>query len=234
MPVYRTPDGKIVEEKTVKEEAAENADMPPPPPADGGDDAGGGMGSAFDAPTERIKDEPDAPPPDAAQADQAESIKEEKAEQAKAETPDEDDRTRLAGARRKVKVEEGEDAGPADAMDDPVVGWLVVVSGPGQGTGIKLGYGANTIGRGSDQRVRLDFGDGQITREKHAIVTYDPRSRKTFVQHGGGKNLTYVGGEPVLQATELANLDEIQIGDTTLRYVSFCGPEFDWQDQEKE
>ena len=225
MPVYRTPDGKIVEEKTVKEDATEHQDLPPAPPADQGDAAGSDMGSGFDAPTERLTDDPDASPPGEGVTGPAESKKEEKAEDS--------DKTRLAGARRRKKKAAGEEEGPADAMDDPVVGWLVVVEGPGQGTSLKLGYGANTLGRGTDQRARLDFGDAQISREKHAIVTYDPRSRKSFVQHGGGKNLTYVGGEPVLQATELSPMDEIQIGDTTLRYVSFCGPDFDWQDKEE-
>ena len=41
MPVYRTPDGKIVEEKTVKEDATEHQELPPAPPAGGGDAAGG-------------------------------------------------------------------------------------------------------------------------------------------------------------------------------------------------
>lgn len=223
MPVYRTPDGKIVEEKTVKEDATEHQDLPPPPAA-GGEAAGGDVGSGFDAPTRRITDEPE-PPPEEGQAGRG--------EKAKPAEPEDDDRTRLAYARRRPKTKEGEATGPADAMDDPVVGWLVIVDGPGQGTSLKLGYGANAMGRAKDQRLRLDFGDGEITREKHAIVTYDPRSRKSFVQHGGGKNLTYANGEPVLQASELAPLDEIQIGKTTLRFVPFCGPDFDWQDKEE-
>ena len=36
-------------------------------------------------------------------------------------------------------------------LDDPPVGWLVVVKGPGRGRALALGYGMNTIGRG---RVR--------------------------------------------------------------------------------
>lgn len=251
MPVYRTPDGKIVEEKTVKEDETEQKDLPPPPPAeDGGDDEE--MGSGFDAPTQRISEKPEAPPDEEAEAgaDQAaESKKGDKAEQAPAKKagkkaePDESesedadaDRTRLAGARRRKTKPAAEEAGeeaPQDAMDDPLVGWLVVVDGPGQGSGLRLGYGANTIGRSGTMRVQLDFGDGQISRDKHAIVTYDPRSRKWFVQHGGGKNLTYVNGAPVLQATELAPSDEIQIGDTTIRLAPFCGPDFDWQDKEE-
>ena len=86
-------------------------------------------------------------------------------------------------------------------MANPVVGWLVVIGGPGRGQVRPVGYGSNTLGRGEDSRVRLDFGDEQISREAHAVVTYDGRGRKFYLQHGGGTNLTYLGDEPVLVPT---------------------------------
>ena len=115
-------------------------------------------------------------------------------------------------------------------MANPVVGWLVVIGGPGRGQVRPVGYGSNTLGRGEDSRVRLDFGDEQISREAHAVVTYDGRGRKFYLQHGGGTNLTYLGDEPVLVPTLLDAMQDFYIGATTLRFVPFCGPEFDWQD----
>ncbi|MDJ0948651.1 MAG: FHA domain-containing protein [Alphaproteobacteria bacterium] len=124
-----------------------------------------------------------------------------------------------------------EEAGEARHMDDPVVGWVVVVKGPGRGASVPLGYGMNSIGRAAGERVCLDFGDEQISRSQHAIITYDPRGRKYFVQHGGGKNLTYLGeDQPVLTPVELFGGEEITLGETALRFVPFCGKEFDWQD----
>lgn len=117
-----------------------------------------------------------------------------------------------------------------DPMSDPVVGWLVVVAGPGKGRVCQLGYGTNSLGRGESSRVRLDFGDEGISREEHASVTYDPRGRKFYLLHGGGKNLTYLGDEPVLVPTVLGATQDFSIGETTLRLVPLCGPEFDWQD----
>ena len=117
-------------------------------------------------------------------------------------------------------------------MDDPVVGWLVVVQGPGKGRAVQLGYGSNSLGRGATDRLKLDFGDDQISRNGHAVVTYDPRGRKFYVQHGGGTNLTYLGGQPVLAPAELPPQGRIGIGKTVLRFVPFCGAEFDWQDSE--
>ena len=112
----------------------------------------------------------------------------------------------------------------------PVVGWVVVVDGPGTGQARALGYGANPLGRGADARVRLDFGDDRISRQAHAIVTYDPRGRKFYLQPGGSTNLTYLGDAAVLIPTVLEGMQDFSIGATTLRFVPFCGPDFDWQD----
>ena len=118
-----------------------------------------------------------------------------------------------------------------EEASDPVVGWLVVTKGPGKGSAVELGYGMNSIGRSTDERVCLNFGDSEISRKGHAMLTYDPRGRKFFVQHGGGSNLTYVGDIPLLQPTELTGGEIIGIGQSELRFVPFCGADFDWQDQ---
>ena len=212
MPVYRGPDGKIIEEKTAKRKEdtkpTDVANRPLPPAPQGGErpaDAG-----RLDAPTQRM------------------------GESRASSNVGEEERTRLVGGRRRQEDEERrqerteEDRG----MDDPVVGWLVVVEGPGKGRAMQLGYGANSLGRGTTDRVKLDFGDDQISRSGHAVVTYDPRGRKFYVQHGGGTNLTYLGELPVLTPTELPALSHINVGNTVLRFVPLCGAEFDWQDTE--
>ena len=123
---------------------------------------------------------------------------------------------------------------PAGASDDPVAGWLVVVNGPGRGSSVTVGYGQNAIGRDAKQRVALNFGDDQITRENHAVITYDPRGRKFYVQPGSGKNLTYLGDAPVLAPQELASGAHLMLGKTTLRFIALCGPDFDWDAEAKQ
>jgi len=118
----------------------------------------------------------------------------------------------------------------SDHMHDPVVGWFAIVTGPGAGDFVRMGYGMNSIGRAEDQRCRLDFGDEKISRQTHATITYDPRGRKFFLQHGGGQNLTYLNNAPVLQPVEVKGGEFIVIGDTTLRFVPLCGPDFDYPD----
>jgi hypothetical protein len=121
-----------------------------------------------------------------------------------------------------------------DFMDNPVVGWLVVVQGAGQGISLPLGNGANTLGRSSHQRVMLDFGDTQISRDNHAVITYDPKGRRFYLQNGSGVNLTYLqtdaGSLPVLSPVVLESGQHIQLGNTTLKFVALCGSGFGWDD----
>jgi hypothetical protein len=111
---------------------------------------------------------------------------------------------------------------------DPVAGWIVVVKGPGRGDFRPVYVGMNSLGRGSDQRIRLDFGDETISREEHAFITYDDETRTFYLQHGGKSNLVRLGGKPVLAPTVLNPNDTFRIGNTTFRFVACCGPEFDW------
>ena len=215
MPVYRGPDGKIIEEKTNKgEDATRSTDrdrkhIPPASPG-GGQAPGSGR---LDAPTQKMD-----------------------ARVSRSQSPlPTDEKTRIIGGRRGQAGQRNmpERAEKVHGMDDPVVGWLAIVEGPGKGNAMQLGYGSNAIGRGETARVNLDFGDDQISRGGHAIVTYDPRGKKFYVQHGGGTNLTYLDDQPVLIPIELPALSHISIGNTVLRFVPLCGEKFDWQDAEE-
>lgn len=136
-------------------------------------------------------------------------------------------------ARSKNKTVEASAVAPkSDPMADPVVGWLVIVDGPGRGNVLNIGYGMNAIGRNASERICLDFGDELISRSQHAMVTYEPRSRKYYVSHGGGTNLTYLGDIPVLSPMELPAGSNIQVGDTILMFMPLCSESFDWQDLE--
>jgi hypothetical protein len=117
-----------------------------------------------------------------------------------------------------------------DIDADPVAGWLVVVKGPGRGGFRPIFVGMNSVGRESNQRISLSFGDDMISREEHAFIAYDEEARRFYLQHGGKANLVRLGGRPVLSPTELEAYDLIRIGKTTLRFIPLCGPEFAWSD----
>ncbi|MAZ69640.1 MAG: hypothetical protein ACJAWP_000781 [Porticoccus sp.] len=110
-----------------------------------------------------------------------------------------------------------------------VVGWLVVVDGPGRGMSRPLGYGMNPVGREESNGVELNFGDEEVSRKAHCLIAYDHKNKKFYIQHGGGQNLTYVGNEPVLSSCELNKDAMISLGNTTLKFIKLCGDGFDWE-----
>ena len=147
-------------------------------------------------------------------------------------------RTQIAGGFRRHLSEQHPSSSAASqgsqqvgSEEDPVVGWLVVVKGPGRGFSIRLGMGQNSIGRGAASRVRINFGDDQISRSNHASITYDPQGNRFHVHPGTGLNLTYMDDEPVLRPTPLADRSRITIGGTTLCFVALCGNTFSWKDR---
>ena len=188
---------------------------------------GGGTSSASEAPTEPAS----APAGDSLFADAPSTAAERWESVTKPiNREDREGKTRILSPRRRPAAASEDPVAATDAMADPPVGWLVVVRGPGKGNVLTLGNGMNAIGRGTSSRVRLDFGDGNVSRVNHARIAYEPRQRRWLLSHGDGANLTYLNGEVVMAAVEIASGAEIQIGDTTLRFQAFCSQEFDWPD----
>ena len=112
---------------------------------------------------------------------------------------------------------------------DPVVGWLVVTGGPGLGAFRAIYEGNNTVGRASNQRVALDFGDDTISAEEQAYIRYDSSERGfLFVPNLAKTNIVAVNGKRPTAAVPMAAMDVIQMGRTQLVFVPFCGAEFDW------
>jgi hypothetical protein len=116
------------------------------------------------------------------------------------------------------------------AVADPVVGWLVIIDGPGRGAFVAVGHGQSRIGRGPSNRINLDYGDANISRDGNATIVFDPRRGTFYLAGGQGVNLCYVDEQPVINAMELKDRTDVVIGNTRLRFVAFCGPQFSWAD----
>lgn len=127
-----------------------------------------------------------------------------------------------------VMVPSGVTEAQSKSAFDPVVGWLVVMQGLGQGQFRPIRYGQNALGRGSDLRISIDFGDQRISREPHAYVIYDEVKRRFFIRDNGKSNIVRLNGEAVLTIAELNDRDRILIGETTLLFVALCDDNFDW------
>lgn len=113
-------------------------------------------------------------------------------------------------------------------LESPVA-LVMVTRGPGFGATFALKAGLSQIGRGEDQAVQLDFGDMAISRENHAAIVYDPKEHGFLLGHGGKSNLVRLNGKPVVTTMDLKNGDEIEIGETRMRFVAICSEDFNWE-----
>jgi len=114
---------------------------------------------------------------------------------------------------------------------DPVVGWLVVVGGPGLGAFRPIYEGNNAVGRSKHQRIPLDFGDDTISSEEQAYIRYDSMDRSfLFVPNLSKTNIVAINDKKPTGALKLELMDVITMGRTQLAFVPFCGEEFDWSE----
>lgn len=134
-----------------------------------------------------------------------------------------EERTRLVRGKQQVVRGEFE--------QDPVVGWLVVVGGPGLGSYRPIFEGNNALGRASNQRIPIDFGDDAISSEEQAFIRYDGADRTfLFVPNLSKTNVVSLNDKRPTGAVPLSAMDVITVGRTQLVFVPFCGAEFDWAD----
>jgi hypothetical protein len=114
---------------------------------------------------------------------------------------------------------------------DPVVGWLVIIGGPGLGSYRPIFEGNNAIGRSASQRIPLDFGDTSISGEEQAYIRYDSVDRSfLFVPNLAKTNVVAVNNKRPTGAVKLELMDVISVGRTQLAFVPFCSEEFDWSE----
>lgn len=121
-----------------------------------------------------------------------------------------------------------------DFYSEPVVGWLVVVGGPGIGAYKPIFQGNNTIGRAQNQQIQINFGDETISAEEQAFIRYDADDKNFLLVPNLSKtNVVWVNDSKPTAAVELKHMDVIAMGRTSLVFVPFCGKEFDWGDLKK-
>jgi pSer/pThr/pTyr-binding forkhead associated (FHA) protein len=120
------------------------------------------------------------------------------------------------------------ETGAGEALDDistqilrdksyQVVAKLVVMDGPGAGKSVNIFTGTNQIGRGDDQRVQINFGDDTISRQQHAVLTFDAKNLDARIYDGGKPGGLWVNGARVTADQPLKFGDLIKIGDTALK-----------------
>ena len=111
---------------------------------------------------------------------------------------------------------------------DPVVGWLVCIEGADRGRDFRLHSERNFIGRSERMDVCIRGDDG-ISRDNHAVVSFNPRNNSFKIQPGDGRGLVYINGEDLDVPMALRPYDLIELGQTKLKFIPFCGEGFQWE-----
>lgn len=118
---------------------------------------------------------------------------------------------------------------PLNKVSTPCVGWLIALNGEHVGTDFRLKVGKNFIGRNAQMDIALTD-DKSVSREKHAIVVYEPKAHLYLMQPGESSSLVYKNDELVLSPVNIAAYDRITVGEVDLLFMPLCGEEFNWSD----
>ena len=94
----------------------------------------------------------------------------------------------------------------------------------------KLVAGRNFIGRAAAMDVSL-ADDDTVSRESHALVTYDAKHNSFSLSPGQGRGITYCNEEQVEMVRPLNAYDVIEVGKSQLIFLPLCGEKFQWNEE---
>lgn len=119
----------------------------------------------------------------------------------------------------------------AKFSSEPVTGWLVCCKGLDVGKDFRLIQGINHVGRsGGTGKLQAALSDQKLTRDTPAfLIAYDSTKFRFIIAPGqGSATVVNLNGEILAGQRELSAFDVITLGDTTLRFVPFCGTDLNW------
>ncbi len=103
---------------------------------------------------------------------------------------------------------------------DPVVGWLVCVSGNEKGRDYRIHSGRNFVGRSHKMDICIVDDEG-ISRENHCSIIYDPKGN-TFILMPGEGTSTFLNGEFADKSAFLTENCLIKMGESEFYFVPYC------------
>lgn len=110
---------------------------------------------------------------------------------------------------------------------DPVVGWIVCIDGKEKGREHRMHADNNFIGRSEKMDICIR-GDDTISRDNHAVITYDAQDRLYYFSPGDGRSIVRINGKAIFATVQLAAYDKIDIGQTKFIFMPLCGEAFSW------
>ena len=71
-------------------------------------------------------------------------------------------------------------------------------------------------------------GDETISRENHAVISFDSKDKIYYFSPGDGRNIIRLNGKAIFATAEIYAYDTIEIGKTNLTFIPLCGERFEW------
>ena len=71
-------------------------------------------------------------------------------------------------------------------------------------------------------------GDETVSRDRHALVIFDPKKQAFWAVPGDASGLVYLNGDIVNAPTQMKLDDIIEVGQTKLVLIPFCGEKYSW------
>lgn len=110
---------------------------------------------------------------------------------------------------------------------EPVVAWLVNISGVEKGLDYRLIEGRNFIGKNKDADICI-LGDENIDEKNHFSISYNKKQRDFVITPGNSQNIIYVNKKALYETKHIDNFSLIEVSDTKLVFVKFVGDNFSW------
>jgi len=132
---------------------------------------------------------------------------------------------------RKAK-EEGKTKEEIEAMlklpeEKYVCAWLVCIEGINKGRSYPIHPGKNFLGSGDDMDIQI-LGNDKVDRYRHATLAFDDKTLMTTIFPGESQGLVYLESAAVYGPKTLDAFAKIEIGNSILMFVPFCGEPFHW------
>ena len=107
----------------------------------------------------------------------------------------------------------------------PVVGWLVCIEGLDKGADYRLHAEKNFVGRDAGMDIAIKK-DESVSRNRHAVVIFDPKKRNFWLDKGESQGLVYKNDELVNSPVPIQPYEVIELGKSKLVLVPFDTEKF--------
>lgn len=120
-----------------------------------------------------------------------------------------------------------DDTIPEEMNSNPVIGWLIAIEGAHKGRSYDVKQGRNFVGRSTAMDICLS-GNSKISRDRHAIITYDPRTRKCYLQPDESRDLVYINEDLLFGPMPMKHNDVITMGEERFVFLALQCDKADW------